>query len=89
MSTEQIEDGVAQAQAAFSQDPQDPMKRMFLYLSEYKHSKYVRKDNTPAYAEYLGYLNARSLYPEFTPLSFRDFFAEVLDGKGRKVYSSS
>ncbi|KAF4767107.1 hypothetical protein HAV15_009814 [Penicillium sp. str.  len=89
MSNEEIEDGVAQAQAAFSQDPQDPMKRMFLYLSEYKHSKYVRKDNTPAYAEYLGYLNARSLYPEFTPLSFRDFFAEVLDGKGRKVYSSS
>ncbi|KAL2697967.1 hypothetical protein AAEP93_010677 [Penicillium crustosum] len=88
MSTEQIEDGVAQAKAAFSQDPQDPMKRMFLYLSEYKYSKYVRKDNTPAYAEYLGYLNARNLYPEFTPLSFRDFFAEVLDGKGRKVYSS-
>ena len=89
MSTEQIEDSVAQAKAALSQDPQDPMKRTFLYLSVYKHSKYVRKDNAPAYAEYLGYLNARSLYPEFTPMSFRDFFAEVLDGKGRKVYSSS
>lgn len=89
MSTEQIEDGVAQAKAAFSQDPQDPMKRTFLYLSEYKYSKYVRKDNSPAYAEYLGYLSARILYPDFTPLSFPDFFAEVLDGKGRKVYSSS
>ncbi|KAJ5382844.1 Glutathione S-transferase N-terminal [Penicillium concentricum] len=89
MSTEQIENGVAQAKAALSQDPQDPMKRTFLYLSEYQHSKYVRKDNRPECADYLGYLNARSLYPDFTPISFREFFVEVLGGKVRKVYASS
>ncbi|KGO57818.1 Glutathione S-transferase, N-terminal [Penicillium expansum] len=85
MSIEQIKDGAVQAQAAFSQDPQDPMKRMFLYLAQYRFSKYVRKDNEPAYADYLGYLNARSLYPEFTPTSFREFFAEALAGKVSKV----
>ncbi|KAJ5963691.1 Glutathione S-transferase N-terminal [Penicillium vulpinum] len=88
MSNEQIEDSVAQAKAALSQNPQDPMKRTVLYISQYKHSKYVRKDNSPAYADYLGYLDARSLYPEFTPLSFREFFVEVLAGKMKKVYSS-
>lgn len=57
------------------------------YVADYNYSKYVRRDNTPASAEYLGYLDARELYPDFTPLSFRDFFKELLAGKGSKVYS--
>ncbi|KAJ5468695.1 Glutathione S-transferaseN-terminal [Penicillium sp. IBT 31633x] len=89
MSNQQIEEGLAQAKATFSEDPQDPMKRTFLYLAQYQHSKYVRKDNTPGYADYLGYLSARSLYPDFTPVSFREFFAEALAGQVRKVYASS
>ncbi|CAI7645977.1 unnamed protein product [Penicillium glandicola] len=89
MSNKQIEDAVAQAKTALSQDPQDPMKRISVYKSQYQHSKYVRKDNGPAYADYLGYLNARTLYPEFTPISFREYFAEVLAGKGKKPYASS
>lgn len=89
MSNQLIEEGLAQAKAAFSEDPRDPMKRTFLYLAQYQHSKYVRKDNTPGYADYLGYLSARSLYPDFTPVSFREFFAEALAKKVKKVYASS
>lgn len=89
MSTEQVEERVAQAKAALAQDPEDGMKRTLLYISEYEHSKYVRQDNRPSYADFLGYLNARELYPDFKPIAFREFFAEVLAGKAKKVYANS
>lgn len=89
MSTEEVEESVAQAKTALSQDLRDQMKRTLLYIAQYQYSKYVRQDNRPAYAEYLGYLNARELYPEFKPTSFREYFAEVLAGKAKRVYASS
>jgi hypothetical protein len=46
----------------------------------------VRGDNTPANAAYLGYLNARELYPEFKPKGFEEFARELLDGKLSKPY---
>ncbi|GES63761.1 isoflavone reductase family protein [Aspergillus terreus] len=87
VSNEDIEASVEQAKAALAEDPHDPMKRRSLFIAQYQHSKYVRRDNTPDYADYLGYINAGELYPDFQPVTFRDFFAEVLAGKGRKVYS--
>ncbi|KAF8175419.1 hypothetical protein K438DRAFT_1908802 [Mycena galopus ATCC 62051] len=57
------------------------------YAADYEYNKYVRGDNTPAYAEYLGYLNARDLYPEFQPRSFEGFLGELLDGKVPRPYS--
>lgn len=56
-------------------------------MAQYEHSKCVRRDNSPGYADYLGYIIARELYRDFRPITFRDFFAEVMAGKGRKVYS--
>lgn len=88
-STQQIEDDLAQAKAAVSQDPLDQMKQSLLYIAQYRHSMYVRQDNQPAYAKYLGYLDARELYPDFKPTSFRDYFKELLAGKAKKVYASS
>ncbi|GCB21187.1 isoflavone reductase homolog P3 [Aspergillus awamori] len=87
ISHENIEANVEQAKAALAEDPSDPMKRIGVFIAQYEHSKYVREDNSPGYAAYLGYLDARELYPDFQPTSFRDFSAEVLAGKGRKVYS--
>ncbi|KAJ5690236.1 isoflavone reductase family protein [Penicillium macrosclerotiorum] len=88
MTSEDIEAKVIHAKSALSQDPQDPMKRISLYKADYQYSKYVRQDNRPEYADYLGYLNARELYPEFKPKTFREFFAEVLAGKARRLYAS-
>lgn len=39
---------------------------------EYAYSKFVRGDNSPEYAKYLGYLDAMDLYPKFVPRSFED-----------------
>ena len=60
---------------------------MPVFIIEYVHSKYVRGDNTLANAEYLGYLNARELYPDFKPKSFEAYVQDVLDGKGVKPYA--
>lgn len=72
--------------AALSLDPTDLAKRMQVYIVQYVHSKYVRGDNQPRYAKYLGYLDARELYPDLKPVSFRESFVEVLEGRGKRPY---
>jgi hypothetical protein len=59
-----------------------------LYVAEYNFSKYLRGDNTRENAKYLGYLDARELYPDFKPISFEQFLQEVLDGKAVRPYST-
>ncbi|KAJ5108868.1 hypothetical protein N7456_005543 [Penicillium angulare] len=88
VSTESIEEAVEKAKAALTLDQEDPMKRIGLYKAQYEYSKYVRQDNTPDYANYLGYLNAQQLYPDFKPRGFREYFTEVMAGTARKVYDS-
>jgi hypothetical protein len=53
---------------------------------EYEVSKYVREDNTPENAKYLGYLDAKELYPDFKTVSFKDFLTELFAGQGVKPY---
>ncbi|PGG99547.1 hypothetical protein AJ79_08484 [Helicocarpus griseus UAMH5409] len=88
-SAQEVEQKVAAAASNLAQNPDIPMGRLQRYVTDYPYSKYVRGDNQPSYAKYLGYLDARELYPGFKPISFRDFFAEVLAGKGRKPYSGA
>ncbi|KAF8146500.1 hypothetical protein K438DRAFT_1780878 [Mycena galopus ATCC 62051] len=72
----------AQLAVTFKANPSDfRVSRM-----DYFYSKYVRGDNTPAYGTYLGYLNARELYPDIKPTTFREFVRELLDGKIEKLY---
>ncbi|KAJ7705455.1 isoflavone reductase family protein [Mycena rosella] len=81
-----IIDSRARHMATLKVEPDNGAVRFTSIMDDYMYSKYVRGDNTPAYAAYLGYLDARALYPEFRPRSFRDFFAELLEGKGVKPY---
>ncbi|KAF7325433.1 Glycoside hydrolase [Mycena kentingensis (nom. inval.)] len=69
-----------------SASPDDATLRLHRGINDYAHSKYVREDNTPEYAKYLGYLDANELYPEFTPTTFRKFLGEVLAGKIERPY---
>ncbi|KAI9929744.1 hypothetical protein ASPWEDRAFT_41037 [Aspergillus wentii DTO 134E9] len=85
-TSQQIEQKVEDAVSDLAQNPDDLTKRMAVWIAQYNHSKYVRKDNRPDYAKYLGYLDARELYPDLVPVSFRDYFLEVLDGKGKRPY---
>ncbi|TFK95520.1 hypothetical protein BDV98DRAFT_651954 [Pterulicium gracile] len=67
-------------------DPRDTKKQLEVIAIEYIHSKYVRGDNSPAYAKYLGYLDSRELYPGVKTRSFRDYVADALGGKEGKLY---
>lgn len=75
-----------QAIEQFDREPDSMMNRAAIYAAQYAYSKYVRKDNTPEYAEYLGYLDARKLYPDLTPKTFGEFVVDLLDGKVLRPY---
>ena len=63
------------------------MKQAMTVISlEYSYSKFVRGDNSPEYAKYLGYLDARDLYPDLVPRSFEAFAKELVDGKAAKIF---
>lgn len=48
-------------------------------MGQYRISWCVRGDNTPEYADYLGYLNFWKLFPEFPKgKSLETFYREVL-----------
>jgi len=48
----------------------------------------MRRDNTPENAKYLGYIDARELYPDFKPISFSNFVDELLAGNAKKLYTT-
>ncbi|KAJ4226229.1 hypothetical protein NW759_004814 [Fusarium solani] len=60
----------------------------FITLSQlqYWYSCCVRGDNTPENAQYLGYLLAKDLYPEFVRTTLETYAKDVLEGRGKKVY---
>lgn len=73
-------------QKSGSSKPFDPAL-VNLIIKKYTWSKYFRVDNCLDNAKYLGYLNARDLYPDFKPVTFRDFVRdELLQGKSVKPY---
>jgi hypothetical protein len=88
MSSEQCIEQIGVAKAAHEADPSDFMKASRVFQTDYIVSKYIRRDNTPENAKYLGYLDARALYVDFKPISFSAFVDELLDGKATRPYAS-
>jgi hypothetical protein len=90
VSTSDIEKRYASAKAAFAGNPYTSAastpESMALWSSEYLISKYIRKDNTRDNALYLGYLDAKELYPDFKPVTFEDFAKELLQGGIARPY---
>ena len=84
-----MESQVAHAIEKFDQEPENIMNRIMVYTAQYAYSKYVRRDNTLEYASYLGYLDARGLYPDLEPKTFREFVADLLDGKVVRPYAKA
>lgn len=53
---------------------------------QYTHSKHIRGDNTMENAKYLGYLDARELYPDFKPITFEECVKETIAGSQPPLY---
>ena len=54
--------------------------------AQYAITKYVRGDNTPEHARYLGYISANELFPEFRFKSYAEFVDELVAGKIERPY---
>jgi hypothetical protein len=78
---------VAEARAFSETYPYDATKFTPRYAAEYQLSWGIRGDNVPEYASYLGYLDARELYPDFKPITFEEYVQELLGGTATGIYT--
>lgn len=67
-------------------DPTEGRNRFLLAAAQYAITKYVRADNTPENAEYLGYIDARKLLPDFKFRTFGEFLGDLMAGGVRRPY---
>jgi len=86
VSKTQLETLIATTKTSLALHGDSGRRLVSLYQPEYNYSKFIRGDNTPEYAKYLGYLDAGELYPEFRPIGWREFLVELLEGKIRRPY---
>ncbi|KEY80722.1 isoflavone reductase [Aspergillus fumigatus] len=87
VSEETVYTRVLAARQSSETYPFDPVKFIPRYLAEYQLSWGIRGDNTPEYAKYLGYLDAKELYPDFRPTDFRDYLESVVRGTAKGIYT--
>ncbi|KAH8899788.1 isoflavone reductase [Thozetella sp. PMI_491] len=87
-SGEDILADVEKYKEIIAQDPKNLFTDAALHFfgGQYTYSWGVRGDNTLEHAEYLGYLDARKLYPEITVRKFEDYVHAVLEGEQTRVY---
>jgi hypothetical protein len=57
-----------------------------LMCAQYSNVRFICGFNQPQYAEYLGYLDGRNLYPDFKPRPFKEYLRDLLNGKLKSPY---
>jgi hypothetical protein len=89
LSIEEVHEAVEEVRERYNLASEDERRKMGMELNvkEYWLSKYVRGYNSREMALYLGYLDARELYPEFKPRTFEETFKEVVAGDAVKLYA--
>ncbi|KKK19548.1 hypothetical protein P175DRAFT_0377586 [Aspergillus ochraceoroseus IBT 24754] len=87
VTEELVQNRVLASRQASETYPFDPIKFIPRYLAEYQLSWGIRGDNTPEYAKYLGYLSSKDLYPDFTPIDYREYLETVVKGTAKGIYT--
>lgn len=72
-----------------AQGTTDFATQLQLFGGQYQYSWGIRGDNTLEHAKYLGYLDAKELYPDLKPREFQDYVQAVVDGTAPKVWEAS
>lgn len=73
-------------QEAYAANPELQENRFLLAAAQYPITKYVRGDNTPENARYLGYVDANELFPDFEYVRYAEFVDDLMEGKIRRPY---
>ncbi|QGA16736.1 hypothetical protein EYB26_004404 [Talaromyces marneffei] len=87
ITEEEVYARVAAARASSETYPFEPTKFTPRFAAEYQLSWGIRGDNVPEYAKYLGYLDAKDLYPDFKSIAFEEYVQELLSGVATGVYT--
>ncbi|KAK0392852.1 hypothetical protein NLU13_2346 [Sarocladium strictum] len=80
LTAEQAEEIIGKAAEAIAANPEDISQVITRAVTEYKVSCGIRGDNEPGRARYLGYLDARELYPDLKTKSVDEFVKELVEG---------
>lgn len=89
VSEAELRERLARSEEGLKKNPMDPAAGLGKVATEYQISWGVRGDNTPEYAEYLGYLTSKQLYPDLDFTSFDSFLEQVLEGGVKGVYQNN
>lgn len=71
---------------AFEKDP-SVANTFPLVMAQYLDTIWLRGDNLPKTAAYLGYLDGKELYPNVQTRNHADFIEELVAGKARAMYA--
>jgi hypothetical protein len=88
VSGPELEAGVTATLAKLKENPKDAEADFTLKSLQYGLSLGVRGDNTPENAKYLGYLDAKELYPDLKVRGFEEFLGDVLEGREEPAYDA-
>ena len=86
LPTKELKARREKAWAAYAADPTNISTRLLRSIDDYNVSKYIRQDDTPENAKYLGYLDARELYPDVKTISFAEFMVHLLADQTKRPY---
>ncbi|OTA94710.1 hypothetical protein M434DRAFT_253549 [Hypoxylon sp. CO27-5] len=78
---------ISEGQTAISKNSLDPAVMLELGMAQYRYLLGIRGDNTPEHARYLGYLDAKDLYPEVEATPLESYIKDAFEGKLKTVYS--
>ena len=67
-------------------NPTEERNRFLLAAAQYAITKYVRGDNIPENAEYLGYVDAKKLLPDFKFKTYAEFVDDLMAGTVSRPY---
>jgi hypothetical protein len=74
------------AKESYDADPTERRNRFLLAAAQYAVTKYIRADNTPENAKYLGYVDAKRLLPDFKYKSYAEFIDDLMAGEISRPY---
>lgn len=87
MTAANLEALIESLKGTVAKDPTNVGSMLELAMSQYRYSRYVRGDNTPEHAQYLGYLDGKTLYPDLKCKSVVEFVREVVNGeRDHRIY---
>ncbi|KAI6443199.1 hypothetical protein MCOR17_011463 [Pyricularia oryzae] len=80
-SRKDLEETISATVEKLAQNPTDEGLIMQKFILEYAYSRGIRGDNNLDAAKYLGYLDAKELYPDVECTSFQDYIRQLVEGK--------